>query len=316
MSSVPSALTFDEFYAEAFYKGTRHLYRSYDFTFSDAEEIVQHTLVEFWQAHPDVATMENPVALFFGYLRVMVLQVQRQGTLRPVTLSMEPFSRAHRERPVSLDRSVGINQNVAFGETLPIIGPSVETIVMARLQWQEVSAGINQLPLDKRRMFYLLLLGYDLHEIPAQLEQRFGCSRTYSAVHSVFSKVRKTLRQQAQLVKAQRRFKKAAAGKPWSPNFPACRHCGTTTIAHHGRGYCYACASKMRALEVRQGQRVLRKKGNWAFEHVACIACATTAVPHQGRGYCRVCYWRLFGEPHKVAATRSTKSSDGCSITG
>lgn len=296
------SLTFDEFYREAFAKGLRHLYHAFGLQKQDAEEIVQHALVAFWQDHPDVSLIVNPLAFFRGYLRMHALRVLGLRAARPVTLAPDRASVPRGERPLSLDLPRGAEKTAVFSDFLPSTGPSVEAIVMARLQWQEVRERINALPLEKRVVFHLLTLGYDLAEIQAYLAQHFGFTGSYRAVATRLHEIRGDLRQQTQVAKVQRRFKKASPDKPWSPHYPACRNCETTTIAHAGHGYCQACEGRMRRREERQQQHMPRKKGNWAYDHAACIACGTTQIKHAAQGYCASCY-RIHIRKPKLAAT-------------
>jgi DNA-directed RNA polymerase specialized sigma24 family protein len=294
------ALTFDAFYRDVFPQGIRFIVSAYGQNPQDAEEIVQDALVAFWQEHPDLAALEKPYGFFKAYLRMRTLSVVSLPMARPVTLSDTRPSKLKDRRKHSLDIVVGEDEQ-PYGDLLPSAGPSVEATVMAHLDWEEICAAINTLPLAQRVMVYMRVCGYSDEEIADSLHQRFGIYTLYT-VKQALIKARQALRQQTQVTKLTARVKRAHQHQPWAKAHTACKHCGTTTIAHRAYGYCHVCFDKLRRQLRRDGVEQRKKHYAWSRDYPACVACGTTDHHHSGHGYCRPCRWRLMESSQKTAS--------------
>jgi DNA-directed RNA polymerase specialized sigma24 family protein/ribosomal protein L32 len=294
------SLTFDAFYRDAFPQGIRFLVSAYGQNPLDAEEIVQDALVAFLNDHPDLSYLEKPYAFFKAYLRMRTLQVVTIPMARPVTLSDAPPSKLKDKRKHSLDILVGENQQ-PYGDLLPSSGPSVEASVMARLEWEEICAAINTLPLAQRVMVYMRACGYSHEEIAESLQKRFGMF-TPLTVNQTLITARHAIRLQTQVRKVTARIKRAKPNQPWAKLHAACKHCGTTEIAHRAYGYCRVCFDKLRRQLRRDGIEQNKRQYAWSKAYPACVACGTTEHRHRGHGYCRPCHWNLFESSRQTAS--------------
>ncbi|MBA2680456.1 MAG: sigma-70 family RNA polymerase sigma factor [Ktedonobacteraceae bacterium] len=293
-------LTFDQFYRDVFPQGIRFLIKVYGLNFHDAEEIVQSALVDFWYEHPNVSDLAKPYGFFKAFLRMRALQVVSIRMALPVTLSDAHPSVVKDQRKPSLDLPVDDHEHT-YGDFRPSGGASVEATVLARLEWEEISAVIRHLPLPQQIMISRRAHGYSFPEIAARLHQQYGRFSAQTVAQTLVE-VRRTLRQQMQVAKGTARIKRAKLHQPWSTIHAACQRCGTTTIAHAAHGYCHDCYPQMRRQLRRAGIEQRIKHYEWSHAYPACVACGTTSHPHNGHGYCRPCYWRLFGSAQRAAA--------------